>query len=111
MSVLVTGVPTRNRAKRKLKTREEDPRGATYSARMYSRARVLPINCERLDGCESVKVGDDRSCTYMYKSMPSNHSGLNQSLFREDLGNALERTLKQLLDVLYAGNVPRTHMV
>ena len=43
--------------------------------------------------------------------MPSNHSGLNQSLFREDLGNALERTLKQLLDVLYAGNVPRTHMV
>jgi hypothetical protein len=32
MSVLVTGVPTRKRAKRKLKTREEDPRGATYSA-------------------------------------------------------------------------------
>lgn len=31
MSVLVTGVPTRKRAKRKLKTREVEPRGATYS--------------------------------------------------------------------------------
>jgi hypothetical protein len=48
MSVLVTGVPTRKRAKRKLKTRELDPRGATYSARMYSRASVLPINCDKL---------------------------------------------------------------
>jgi hypothetical protein len=31
MSVLVTGVPTRNLAKRKLKMREVDPSGATYS--------------------------------------------------------------------------------
>jgi hypothetical protein len=31
MSYLVTGVPTRKRAKRKLKTSEEDPNGATYS--------------------------------------------------------------------------------
>ena len=32
MSVLVTGVPTRKRAKRKLKMSEVDPSGATYSA-------------------------------------------------------------------------------
>jgi hypothetical protein len=31
MSVFVTGVPTRKRAKRKLKTRDVDPSGATYS--------------------------------------------------------------------------------
>lgn len=31
MSVLVTGVPTRKRANRKLKMRELEPRGATYS--------------------------------------------------------------------------------
>jgi hypothetical protein len=31
MSVLVTGVPTRKRAKRKLKIRDVEPRGATYS--------------------------------------------------------------------------------
>ncbi len=31
ISVLVTGVPTRNRAKRKLKTSEVEPSGATYS--------------------------------------------------------------------------------
>jgi hypothetical protein len=63
MSVLVTGVPTRKRAKRKLKMRDVEPRGATYSeerrqrgacmdgrrggrppARKYSRASVLPIS-------------------------------------------------------------------
>ena len=67
MSVLVTGVPTRKRAKRKLKTREVEPRGATYSvlieetlkirvrndanapARRYSRARVLPRTWDRLE--------------------------------------------------------------
>jgi hypothetical protein len=31
MSVLVTGVPTRNFAKRKLNIRDVDPKGATYS--------------------------------------------------------------------------------
>lgn len=31
MSVDVTGVPTRKRANKKLKTRELDPSGATYS--------------------------------------------------------------------------------
>ena len=31
MSVDVTGVPTRKRANRKLKIRDVDPRGATYS--------------------------------------------------------------------------------
>lgn len=50
MSLLVTGVPTRKRANRKLKMRELAPRGATYSARMYSRARVLPSSWERLVG-------------------------------------------------------------
>ena len=63
MSVFVTGVPTRKRAKRKLKTRDVDPRGATYSAlrtisstprkvktsgnapaRIYPSASVLPIS-------------------------------------------------------------------
>jgi hypothetical protein len=31
MSVLVTGVPTRKRANRKLKMRDVEPKGATYS--------------------------------------------------------------------------------
>ena len=66
MSVLVTGVPTRKRANRKLNTSDVEPSGATYSAmkhemkygngkinpaspaRIYSRASVLPINCESL---------------------------------------------------------------
>ena len=69
MSVFVTGVPTRKRAKRKLKTRDVDPRGATYSktrltlcktkkcwrntpARIYSSAKVLPISCDRLEDLE-----------------------------------------------------------
>jgi hypothetical protein len=43
-SVLLTGVPTRKRANKKLKTREEEPSGATYSARMYSSASVLPMS-------------------------------------------------------------------
>jgi hypothetical protein len=33
MSVLVTGVPTRNLANKKLNTRDEEPSGATYSSR------------------------------------------------------------------------------
>jgi len=48
MSVEVTRVPMRMLAKRKLKMSEVEPRGATYSARMNSRARVLPTSCERL---------------------------------------------------------------
>ena len=48
MSVLVTGVPTRMDAKRKLKIRDVAPNGATYSARRYRRASVLPMSWERL---------------------------------------------------------------
>ena len=48
MSVLVTGVPTNIEANRKLKIKDIEPSGATYSARRYSRARVLPINCDKL---------------------------------------------------------------
>ena len=71
----MTGVPTRKRAKRKLNTREVEPRGATYSeremrsdggkrkkrgkipARMYSRARVLPMSCERL---QRVRMNEEK---------------------------------------------------
>lgn len=46
ISVFVTGVLIRKPGKGKLKTTKEDPRGAAYSACMYSRARALPIKCE-----------------------------------------------------------------
>ena len=48
MSVLVTGVPTRMDANRKLKIRDVAPNGATYSARRYRRASVRPMSWERL---------------------------------------------------------------
>jgi hypothetical protein len=41
------GVPMSHLAKRKLKMREDAPRGATNSERRYWRARVLPITWER----------------------------------------------------------------
>lgn len=37
MSVCVTGVPIRNLANRKLKMRDVDPRGATYSEKLIIR--------------------------------------------------------------------------
>lgn len=75
MSVFVTGVPISKEANRKLKMREDDPRGATYSALRYSSASVLPISCER-----------------MYNIIPKSHNGLNQSFLRDALGIALVRT-------------------
>lgn len=48
MSVLVTGVPIRTEANRKLKMSEVAPSGATYSARRYCRASVLPMSCDKL---------------------------------------------------------------
>lgn len=47
-SSLVISVPRSHLAKRKLKTREVLPSGATYSARMYCSARVEPRTCETM---------------------------------------------------------------
>jgi hypothetical protein len=66
-------------AKRKLKTRLELPKGATYSARRNSKASVLPINWLAI-----------------YNIIPMSQSGLNQSRLRCALGIAMVLTISSL---------------
>ena len=57
MSVLVIGVPTRKRARRTLNMCDVDPNGATYSARMYSRASVLLITIDYVQSVIELAYG------------------------------------------------------
>lgn len=105
----MTGELTRNFANRKLKIKDVEPNGATYStvlrqrnisvivmplvpARMYSSARVLPMSWDRLCHNFSTVLTVFGRNTYMYNIMPSNHNGRNQSFLREAFGIALVLT-------------------
>ena len=48
-------VPTSQRAKRKLKTREDEPRGATQSGRRYLSASADPTEGEGHKSCETIR--------------------------------------------------------
>ena len=114
MSVDVTGVPTRKRANRKLKIRDVDPRGATYSRENstktpqiwrenpYLRAYIQEQGCSRSIGigckymlanarmCESLSVWFTTRTTtrriraYIEYLNPHNHSRGDDRRSRRD---------------------------
>ena len=54
-------MPARKHAKRTLNTSDVDPNGATYSARMYSRASVLLITIDYAQSVIELAEGNVKS--------------------------------------------------